>query len=59
MWLVYNLTNYGDGIYFGGLYRSRQRAEERLAYCEKKYNSDCDSWSIAWVHSMPKDAEIE
>lgn len=50
-YLVYDLTNYGDGIYFGGVYDTLAEAKRRLAFCEKtnshdEDSDDFDSWNI-------------
>lgn len=52
MWLVYDLTNYGTGIYFGGLYRTKKEAEARLKYIEKnsELDEDGDSWRIHYIY---------
>lgn len=50
MWVVFNLTTYGDGIYFGGIYRSREKAEARLQYIEEHAEiTDEDSWCMTYV----------
>lgn len=48
VWVVYNQTNYGRGVYFAGAYRSKERAFKRLAWC-KEHLSGEDDWNIALV----------
>lgn len=60
MWLVFNLTNYGWGIYFGGYYRTKKEAQARLKYIKEHGDWDemCDSWRIYYVPSnVPIDSD--
>ena len=60
MWyVVVDVTNYGDGVYLGGIYRSLAKAEKRLAWLEKHESSEDDSWTIMQTKSEPITAGIE
>lgn len=52
MWIVCNVTNYGDGVYFGGIYRSLKKAQARLEWCEEHLSDDGDSWRLEFVPSQ-------
>lgn len=56
MYLVLNITNYGDGFLLGGAFRSWQKAVERLGWLEsqEEYNSEEDSWRIVFIKSQKK-----
>lgn len=60
MYLVLNVTNYGQGYQIGGIYRSYNKAIERLEWLEsqEEYNKEYeDSWHIVFVKALPKTAE--
>lgn len=60
MWyVVVDVTNYGDGVYLGGIYRSLEKAEKRLAWLENHCGGEDDSWRIMETKSEPITAEIE
>lgn len=51
MWVVYNQTNYGSGVYFDSLYRHEGQAKARVKELEKSpdYDKDEDSWNYEFV----------
>lgn len=52
MYLVFCMTNYGDGFYIGGVYRSYDRAVKRLEWCEAhSIDPDNDSWHLVKAKS--------
>lgn len=60
MYLVLNITNYDLGYDIGGLYRSYDKAVERLLWLrENGYDEidDGNSWRIVEVENMKKNAE--
>lgn len=47
MYLVFCMTNYGDGFYIGGVYRSYEKARKRLEWCEQHtIDPENDSWYL-------------
>lgn len=60
MYVVWCMTNYGKGYYFGGIYRSVERAKRRLAWCEKHtVDPENDSWTIDYVTSAKITEDFE
>lgn len=60
MYLVLNITNYGEGYMLGGAYRNYNKAVERLNWLEnqEKYNSEYeDSWRIVFIKTQKKTDE--
>lgn len=60
MYLVLDITNYGDGFKLGGAYRSYEKALERLEWLEsqEEYNREYeDSWRIVFVKTQKKTDE--
>lgn len=51
MYVVYDQTNYGSGIYFDRLYQSEKQARARVKQLEKSpdYDKDEDSWNYEFV----------
>lgn len=53
MYLVWCMTNYGNGYYLGGIYNSYNKAKKRLAWCTKHtIDPENDSWRISVVRNM-------
>ena len=60
MYLVLDVTNYGVGYQLGGVFRSYNKAVERLNWLEsqEEYNKEFeDSWQIVFVKTQAKTAE--
>lgn len=60
MYLVLNITNYDRGYQLGGIYRSYDKAVERLNWLEsqEEYNKEYeDGWRIVFVKTQTKTAE--
>ena len=54
MYLVYLQTNWGVGIYFGGVYRSYERAEKRAEWLNKHCadeDNEGNDWIVTYVPS--------
>ena len=59
-YLVFCMTNYGDGFYIGGVYRSEGEANKRLEWCEKHtIDPENDSWRILEVEDYAITASFE
>lgn len=60
MYLVFCITNYGDGYQLGGIYRSYERACRRLSWCEEHTpDPENDSWRIVSVKPEKITADFE
>lgn len=52
MYVVFNMTNYGQGFQFEGCYRSYDKAVKRREWCEEHtIDPDNDSWYIIEVRA--------
>lgn len=61
MYIVVDITNYGNGLYIGGVYKSKEKAERRCKwlqthgeYAEYDENGEwnqADSWQVWWSKS--------
>ena len=52
MYVVFCMTNYGNGFYFGGCYRSKDKALKRCDWCERHtIDPDNDSWMVIEVRA--------
>lgn len=50
MYIVYDVTTYGDGTYFAGIYQTKKEAQQRLKWILKNLDpTEDDSWRIAYV----------
>lgn len=59
-YLVLCLTNYSEGFYTGGVYRSYEKALRRLNWCEKHtIDPEGDSWRIVDVKPEKITADFE
>jgi len=53
MYVVWCETTEGNGCYFGGIYRSHDRALNRMKWCSNHCLYGNDAWKISFVKAQP------
>lgn len=60
MYLVFCITNYDNGFYIGGVYRSYDKAYKRFRWCEEHtIDPENDSWRLVSVKPEKITADFE